>query len=47
MMRPGGEYRIVLPASPGYGERGVGDVIPPGAAIEFTVRLLSVDRSQP
>ena len=47
MMRPGGEYRIVLPASLGYGERGVGDVIPPGAAIEFTVRLLSVDRSQP
>ncbi|WP_304510230.1 FKBP-type peptidyl-prolyl cis-trans isomerase [Duncaniella muris] len=46
MMRPGGEYRIVLPASLGYGERGVGDVIPPGAAIEFTVRLLSVDRSQ-
>lgn len=44
LMRPGGEYRIVFPAALGYGERGVGDVIPPGAALDFTVKLLSVDR---
>lgn len=44
MMRPGGEYRLTIPADLGYGERGAGDVIPPGAALEFTVRLLSVDR---
>lgn len=44
MMRPGGEYRLTIPAKLGYGERGAGDVIPPGAALEFTVRLLSVDR---
>lgn len=44
MMRPGGEYRIVFPASLGYGESGAGGVIPPGAALDFTVKLLSVDR---
>lgn len=44
LMRPGGKYKIVFPAKLGYGDRGAGDVIPPGAAIEFTVRLLSVDR---
>ena len=44
MMRPGGTYRVVIPPELGYGERGVGDVIPPGAALDFTVTLLSVDR---
>ena len=42
MMRPGGRYRIVLPASLGYGERGVPGDIPPNAALDFTIDLLQV-----
>lgn len=44
MMRPGGTYRIVIPASIGYGERGIEGAIPPGAALDFTVDLIGVDR---
>lgn len=42
MMKPGGTYRLYIPAALGYGERGAGGVIPPGAALEFTVDLLEV-----
>lgn len=43
MMKPGGKYRIVMPAALGYGERGAGGgVIPPGAAIDFTVDLIGI-----
>lgn len=42
MMKPGGEYRLFIPAAIGYGERGAAGVIPPGAALDFTVRLLDV-----
>lgn len=42
MMRPGGRYRIVIPASLGYGERGVPGDIPPNAALDFTVDMLQV-----
>lgn len=42
MMKPGGTYRIFIPADLGYGERGAGGVIPPGAALDFTVELLEV-----
>lgn len=42
MMKPGGEYRLFIPASLGYGDRGAGGVIPPGAALDFTVKLLDV-----
>lgn len=42
MMKPGGEYRLFIPASLGYGERGAAGVIPPGAALDFTVKLLDV-----
>lgn len=42
MMKPGGTYRLFIPASLGYGERGAGGVIPPGAALDFTVTLLDV-----
>ncbi len=44
MMRPGGTYRIVIPASIGYGEKGIAGAIPPGATLDFTVTLLGVDR---
>lgn len=42
MMRPGGTYRMIIPAALAYGERGAGGVIPPGAALDFTVELLEV-----
>lgn len=42
MMKPGGTYRLFFPASLGYGERGAGGVIPPGAALDFTVTLVDV-----
>lgn len=43
MMKPGGTYRLFIPANLGYGERGAGGgVIPPGAALDFTVTLLDV-----
>lgn len=42
MMKPGGEYRIFIPASLGYGQEGAAGVIPPGAALDFTVKLLDI-----
>ncbi len=46
MMKPGGEYRIFIPANIGYGDRGAAGVIPPGAALDFTVKLLDVIKAQ-
>lgn len=42
MMKPGGTYRLVIPADLGYGNRGAGRDIPGGAALDFTVELLEV-----
>lgn len=42
MMKPGGTYRITIPASLAYGDTGAGGVIPPGATIDFTVELVEV-----
>ena len=42
MMKPGGEYRLFIPPALGYGDRGAAGVIPPGAALDFTVRLLDI-----
>ena len=47
LMKPGGTYRIFIPAALGYADKGAADVIPPNAALDFTVTLLEVLPSQP
>lgn len=42
MMRPGGTYRIVMPASLGYGAEGIPGAVPGNAALDFTVELIDV-----
>lgn len=42
MMKPGGKYRLFIPANLGYGDNGAGDVIPGGAALDFTVTLVRI-----
>ena len=41
-MKVGGQRRLTIPSTLGYGQRGAGGVIPPGAALLFDVELLAV-----
>ena len=44
-MQPGGQRRLVIPASLGYGERGAGGgVIPPNATLLFDIELLAIEQ---
>ncbi|MDE7443768.1 MAG: FKBP-type peptidyl-prolyl cis-trans isomerase [Muribaculaceae bacterium] len=42
MMKPGGTYRLYIPASLGYGSQGVRGVIPGNSVLDFEVQLLEV-----
>lgn len=38
----GGKRRVIIPAELGYGKRGAGGVIPPGATLYFVMELVGI-----
>ena len=40
-MKPGGRYRIIIPADLAYGSEGIPGAVPANAALDFTVDLIS------
>jgi len=43
-MKTGGKARLVCPASIAYGDNGAGDIILPGAALNFEIELLEIKK---
>jgi FKBP-type peptidyl-prolyl cis-trans isomerase FkpA len=42
-MQVGERKRLVIPPALGYGQRGAGGVIPPGATLLFDIELLGIE----
>jgi peptidylprolyl isomerase len=42
-MQPGEQRTLIVPPEMGYGARGAGGVIPPGATLIFDVELLQAE----
>lgn len=43
-IKVGGKAKLTCPAATAYGERGVPDVIPPGATLNLAVELVSIKK---
>lgn len=47
LMSTGGKARLIIPSELAYGDRGAGNVIPPGATLTFDVELVDVQDGPP
>ena len=43
LMPVGSKWRVWIPSDKGYGDRGAGQMIPPGATLQFDIELLDIN----